>query len=221
MPLASSIRRRLAIALVVVAAVPLTGCAVGLSSHAGTPFTACLLTSGVDLSAMGSWTRDEERETLSDPRALECVLTDLPVEERRDVLGWAFPDVAEDAAPEAQAGVADAVAGFLEQRVAAGGGAAADQDLADAGILLAALGMSGAEPPSVREAVALPPHLSAAGPLYEAWRESEALDDDFAARARFVEEQLAAGGALAEFFTETADALLAAQQSAIAARSAG
>ncbi|GAA3670814.1 hypothetical protein [Microbacterium marinilacus] len=201
---------RLALAAAAVSAtLALAGCGGGLSAHAGTPFTACLRDAGVDLSRMGTWSRDEERDALSDTRALECVLSDLPAEQRRDVLGWAFPEVAPDAPAEAQAAVADAVWGFLVERESAD-----PATVTDAGALLVALGMTGPDPSGVRHALSLQPHLDAAGPLYEAWRDTESSADDTTTRARFVDEQLAAGGALAEFFTETSDALLAAQEAA-------
>ncbi|WP_203136727.1 hypothetical protein [Microbacterium sp. JZ31] len=200
-------RRRLPVAAALIAAVTaLTACTSGLSAHAGTPFTACLREVGVDLSRMGSWTRDEERDALTDPGAMACVLSDLPREQRRDVLAWAFPDVPPEASEGIQAPVIRAASEYL-----------AAQDARDphaitrTGELLHALGVTGAEPEGVRHALALEPHWDAAGPLYEEWRAKQDLDDVPATRTRFVEEQLVAGGALAEFFVETAEALLAAQ----------
>lgn len=198
-------RRALAVGLLVAVSL-LTGCSGGLSSHAGTPFTACLRESGVDVSRMGSWTRDQERDALTDARAMACVLSDLPREQRREVLGWAFPDVAADATADAQSVVVTAANEYL-----------ASQDAGDpasitrTGELLHALGMIGAQPEGVRHALALEPHLDAAGPLYEEWRAAERLEDEPATRTRFVEEQLRAGGALAEFFSETSASLLDAQ----------
>lgn len=203
-------RRRLAAATALIAAATaLTACGSGLSAHAGTPFTACLREAGVDLSRMGSWTRDEERETLTDHRAMACVLSDLPREQRRDVLVWAFPDVPADAPAQAQAPVVRAANEYLATHDARD-----PETLARTGELLHALGVSGAEPVGMRHALALEPHLEAAGPLYEEWRAKQGLDDVPATRTRFVEEQLAAGGALAEFFRETSDALLRGQTAA-------
>lgn len=196
-------------AALALAALALAGCGGGLSSHAGTPFTACLREGGVDLSDMAAWTREREREELSDPRALACVLSDLPAGDRRDVLGWAFPDVPPEGPSDAQATVADAIGRFLD-----GHDALDARAISDAGGLLAALGMTGPEPEGVRHALALQLHRDSGGPLYDAWREGLNLEDDHAARARFVSEQLAIGGALAEFYAETSDALLAAQENA-------
>lgn len=202
-------RRAAASGTAVALALVLAGCGGGLSSHAGTPFTACLQQAGVDISRMASWTREREREELSDPAALACVLSDLPAGERREVLDWAFPDVPADASADEQAPVAEAVGGFLEARTPPDAEA-----IADAGELLAALGVAGAEPAGVRHALALRVHLDAGGPLYDAWREGLDLEDDHAARARFAEEQLELGGALADLLAETSDALLAAQEQA-------
>jgi hypothetical protein len=203
------IRPRLSAAALLVLALALTGCAVGVASHAGTPFTACLREAGVDLSEMGSWSRSDEQQALSDAGAMGCVLSDLPAGERREVLGWAFPDVPEGASAEQQAPVVEAVGAFLAQHDAAEPGT-----IADAGRLLVALGVRGPEPAGIRHALALGPHREAAGPLYDAWRDDAGLDDDPVARGRFVKEQLSAGGALAELFSETSDALLDAQQAA-------
>jgi hypothetical protein len=209
MPLAARRTRRASAAAALVAVTLLAGCSGGLSAHAGTPFTACLRDSGVDVSGMGSWTREEERDALTDARAMACVLSDLPEDERRDVLSWAFPDVPPDASADAREPVADAVAAYL-----------ASQDPADpaaidaAGELLVALGMTDPEPAAVRHAIAFEPHRTAADPRYEAWREAEGLDDDAAARARFVQEQLEVGGALADLFSDTSEALRVAQKAA-------
>lgn len=199
-------RRAAGAAAAVIAVLALAGCAGGLSSHAGTPFTACLRDAGVDLSGMGSWTREDERDALTDAGAMACVLSDLPEDERREMLGWAFPDVPADATADQQAPVVEAVDAFLADRDPGD-----PEAIADAGELLVALGMRGADPDGVRHALTLRPHVDAAGPLYDAWRASERLADDPATRARFVSEQLSAGGALAELFGETADALLDAQ----------
>lgn len=202
-------RRISRVAALVLVAFALPGCTSGLAAHAGTPFTECLGEAGVPIGETASWTREQEREQLSDPEALACILSDLPADERRKVLGWAFPEVAADARVDEQAPVADAVAGFLE------GASPGDAEaIADAGELLVALGMTGAEPEGVRHALAFELHRDAGGPLYDAWREGLDLEDAFSARSRFVAEQLDLGGALAEFYTETSGALLEAQHAA-------
>lgn len=174
-------------------------------------FATCVEKAGLSLDGSDDWSAEQERELLSRPEALGCVLSDVPEDERADLLGRAFPDDAgtDQAADQARTAKTDALVAYVDSRA----DASRDETVADAAALMDAFGWDETDPwVGARKQVALA-IVRAEGDAgqYDAWLSDTGRDDDYEGRIDFVQEQETEGTPLADEVRALADELASAQ----------
>ena len=174
-------------------------------------FATCVEKAGLSLDGSDDWSVEQERELLSRPEALGCVLSDVPEDERADLLGRAFPDDSgtDEAADEARTAKTDALVAYVDSRA----DASRDETVADAAALMDAFGWDETDPwVGARKQVALA-IVRAEGDAaqYDAWLSDTGREDDYEGRIDFVQEQETEGTPLADEVRALADELASAQ----------
>lgn len=182
----------------------LAGCTSGggvADQAADSDFAACVERAGLSLDGADDWSEQEERDFLSQPRALDCVVSDVPADDRADLLSRAFPDDSgsDEEAREKRAAKTDALVAFVTARMEVGEGAR-EQTVADAAALMNAFGWDETDPwVGDRKQVALAITRAEGGAAsYDEWLDDTGRDDDYAGRIDFVQEQETEGTPLAE-----------------------
>lgn len=174
-------------------------------------FAGCVEKAGLSLEGSDDWSAEEERAFLSRPDALGCVLSDVPEDERADLLARAFPDDSgtDAAADEARTAKTDALVAYVGSRE----DASRDATVADAAALMDAFGWDETDPwVGARKQVALA-IVRAEGDAdqYDAWLSDTGREDDYEGRIDFVQEQETEGTPLADEVRALAAALESAQ----------
>jgi hypothetical protein len=177
----------------------------------GSDFATCVEDAGLSLDGSADWSVEEEREFLSQPDALACVLTDVPEDEREDVLGRAFPDDSgtDEAADEARTAKTDALVAFVGARA----DVPREELVPQVATLMDAFGWDETDPwVGARKQVALAIVRAEGGADdYDAWLSETGREDDYEGRIDFVQEQETAGTPLADEVRALADDLESAQ----------
>src|SRR5687768_16703332 len=101
-------------------------------------FADCVEQAGLSLDGSEEWSEAEEREFLSQPAVLNCVVSDVPEDERADLLARVFPDDGGDdeAADEARVAKTEALVAYVSARA----DRPRDEVVADAAALMDAFG---------------------------------------------------------------------------------
>ena len=174
-------------------------------------FASCVEKAGLSLEGASDWTADEEREFLSQPDALSCVLTDVPADRRGDVLARAFPDDSgtDAAADQARTAKTDALVVYVEARSDVPREEVVDQ----VATLMDAFGWDEPDPwVGARKQVALAIVRAEGGAeAYETWLADTGREDDYEGRIDFVQEQETEGTPLADEVRALAGELESAQ----------
>jgi hypothetical protein len=201
---------------VLLASATLAGCDNGddggiASQGPDSAFGRCVDQAGLSLDGYEDWSAQEERELLSRPDALACVLSDVPADERDDLLGRAFPDDSgtDDAADEARTAKTDALVAY----VAAKSDVPRDELVADVAALMDAFDWDETDPwVGARKQVALAIVRTDGGAEeYDAWLSDTGREDDYEGRIDFVQEQETEGTPLADEVRALADQIESAQ----------
>jgi hypothetical protein len=174
-------------------------------------FGRCVDRAGLPLDGHEDWSPQEEREFLSQPDVLSCVLTDVPADERDDLLGRAFPDDAgtDDAADEARTAKTDALVAYVDAK----SDVPRDELVADVAALMDAFDWDETDPwVGARKQVALA-IVRAEGNAeeYDAWLSRTGRTDDYEGRIDFVQEQETEGTPLADEVRALTDQIESAQ----------
>lgn len=174
-------------------------------------FAGCVEEAGLSLDGSEDWSEAEEREFLSQPSALGCVVSDVPEDERADLLGRAFPDDSGDdeAADEARVAKTDALVAYVSARA----DRPRDEVVDDAAALMDAFGWGDVDPwVGARKQVALAVVRADGGAAaYDEWLADTGREDDYEGRIDFVQEQETEGTPLADEVRALADDLRSAQ----------
>jgi hypothetical protein len=164
----------------------------------GSDFARCVEDAGLSLEGAADWSVEEERELLSQPDALSCVLTDVPEDQRADVLGRAFPDDSgtDEAADEARTAKTDALVAYVGARA----DAPREEVVPEVAALMDAFGWDETDPwVGARKQVALAIVRAEGGAeAYDAWLSETGREDDYEGRIDFVQEQETEGTPLAD-----------------------
>lgn len=193
--------------------VTLAGCDDGGVATQGSDsaFGRCVARAGLSLDGYDDWSVQEEREFFSRPEALSCALTDVPADERGDLLHRAFPDDtgADDAADEARAAKTDALVTYVEAK----SDIARHEVVADVAALMNAFGWDDHyEWLGPRKQVALA-IVRAEGDAdeYDTWLSRTGRADDYEGRIDFVQEQEVKGTPIGHEVRALADQIESAQ----------
>jgi hypothetical protein len=176
-------------------------------------FGRCVDRAGLPLDGSEEWSAQEEREFLSQPDVLSCVLTDVPADERDDLLSRAFPDDSgtDDAADEARTAKTDALVAYVDAR----SDVPREQLVTDVAALMDAFGWDETDPwVGARKQVALAiVRVDGGAQEYDAWLSRTGRSDDYDGRIDFVQEQETEGTPLADEVRALADQIESAQDS--------
>jgi len=181
------------------------------AQDADSDFGRCVDRAGQPLDGADDWSVAEEREFLGRPEVLSCVLTDVPAEDREDLVDRAFPDDSgtDDAADEARTAKTDALVAYVAER----SDASRDGLVDDVAALMDAFDWDETDPwVGARKQVALA-IVRAEGDAeeYDAWLADTGRTDDAEGRIDFVQEQEAEGTPLADEVRALADRIESAQ----------
>jgi hypothetical protein len=183
----------------------------GVADQGDSAFADCVEQAGLSLEGSEDWSEAEERDFLSQPAALGCVVSDVPEDERADLLARAFPDDSGDdeAADEARVAKTDALVAYVSARA----DRPRDEVVDDAAVLMDAFGWGDVDPwVGARKQVALAVVRADGGAAaYDEWLADTGREDDYEGRIDFVQEQETEGTPLADEVRALAEDLRSAQ----------